>query len=72
MENINGKNLMQMNLRVKPLINDHLLKTMSLQKPHSELPQLAKVYLISVQKPPRICAKNTQQLGSEDSYIRHT
>ena len=27
MENGNGQNSMQMNARVKPLINDHLLKT---------------------------------------------
>ena len=26
---------MQMNVRVKPLINDHLLKTTSVQRPHS-------------------------------------
>jgi len=26
MENRNGQNLMQMNVKVKPLINDHLLK----------------------------------------------
>jgi len=35
MENGNGQNLMQMNARVKPLINDHLLKTTSVQRPHS-------------------------------------
>jgi len=33
MENKNGQNLMQMNARVKPLINDHLLKTISVQRP---------------------------------------
>ena len=33
MENRNGQNLMQMNARVKPLINDHLLKTTSVQRP---------------------------------------
>ena len=33
MENGNGQNLMQMNARVKLLINDHLLKTTSVQRP---------------------------------------
>jgi len=33
MENGSGQNLMQMNARVKPLINDHLLKTTSVQRP---------------------------------------
>jgi len=33
MENGNGQNLMQMNAKVKPLINDHLLKTTSVQRP---------------------------------------
>jgi len=33
MNNGNGKNLVQMNARVKPLINDHLLKTTSVQRP---------------------------------------
>jgi len=33
MENENGQSLMQMNARVKPLINDHLLKTISVQRP---------------------------------------
>jgi len=32
--NGNSQNLMQMNTRVKPLINDHLLKTTSVQRPH--------------------------------------
>ena len=32
-ENGNSQNLMQMNARVKLLINDHLLKTTSLQRP---------------------------------------
>ena len=32
-ENRNNQNLMQMNARVKPLINDHLLKTTSVQRP---------------------------------------
>ena len=32
MENGNSQNLMQMNARVKPLINDHLLKTTSVQR----------------------------------------
>jgi len=35
MENRNGQNLMQMNVMVNPLINDHLLKTTSVQRPHS-------------------------------------
>ena len=35
MESRNGQNLMQINLRVKLLINDHLLKTTSVQRPHS-------------------------------------
>ena len=37
-ENRNGQNLMEMNLRVKSLINDHLLKTIfitSIQRPQS-------------------------------------
>jgi len=34
MENRSGQNLMQMNLRVKPLIKDHLLKTTTIQRPH--------------------------------------
>ena len=33
MENGNGQNLMQMNARVKALINDQLLKTNSVQRP---------------------------------------
>jgi len=32
-ENGNSQNLMQMNSRVKPLNNDHLLKTTSVQRP---------------------------------------
>jgi len=32
-ENGNGQNLMQMNVRVKLLINDHFLKTTSVQRP---------------------------------------
>ena len=32
-ENGNSQNLMQMNARVKPLINNHLLKTTSVQRP---------------------------------------
>jgi len=32
-ENGNGQNLMQMNARVKPMINDNLLKTTSVQRP---------------------------------------
>jgi len=35
MENGNGQNLMQINAAVKPLINDHLLKTASVQRPHN-------------------------------------
>jgi len=35
MENGNGQNLMQMNLRIKPLIKDRPLKTTSIQRPHS-------------------------------------
>jgi len=34
-ENGNGQNLMQMNAGVKPLINDHLVKTTSVQRPHN-------------------------------------
>ena len=34
-ENRNGQNLMQMNVRVKLLPHDHLLKTTSVQRPHS-------------------------------------
>jgi len=34
MENKNGQNLMQLNLRVKPLINDHLLRS-PLYKDHT-------------------------------------
>ena len=33
-ENGNSQNLMQMNVRVKPLINDHLLKTTFVQRSH--------------------------------------
>jgi len=33
MENENGQQLMQMSARVKPWINHHLLKTISVQKP---------------------------------------
>jgi len=33
MENGNGQNLVQMNVMVKLLINDHLLKTTSTQRP---------------------------------------
>jgi len=33
--NRNGQNLMQMNVRVKPLNDDHLLKITSIQRPHS-------------------------------------
>jgi len=48
MENGNGQNLMQMNLRVIPLIKDHLLKTTSVQRPHSNsIPKMAKVYLMT-------------------------
>jgi len=32
-ENGNSQNLMQMNARVKPMINDSLLKTTSVQRP---------------------------------------
>ena len=35
MENRNGQNLMQMNARVKPLINDPLLKTTSVRRPYN-------------------------------------
>ena len=34
-ENENGQNLMQVNVRVKSLINDHLLNMTSVQRPHS-------------------------------------
>ena len=37
-ENRNNQNLMQMNARVKPLINDRLLKTTSVQRPHKIMP----------------------------------
>jgi len=33
--NGNGQNLMQMNARVKPLIDDDLLKTTSVQRPYN-------------------------------------
>jgi len=53
MENRNSQNLMQMNARVKPLINDHFLKTTSVQRPllykdHIAIgfSKVAKVYLI--------------------------
>ena len=35
MENGKGQNLIQMNVSIKSLINDHLLKTTSLQRPHT-------------------------------------
>jgi len=35
MENGNCQNLLHMNARVKPLINDHILKTTSVQRPHN-------------------------------------
>ena len=31
----NSQNLMQINARVKPMINDHLLKTTSVQRPQN-------------------------------------
>jgi len=53
MENGNGncQNVMQMNARIKPLINDHLLKTTSVQRPPLYKDQTAirwlRVYLIT-------------------------
>ena len=35
MENRNNQNMMQINVRAKPLINDHFLKITSSQRPHS-------------------------------------
>ena len=63
MENRNGQNLMLMNLRVKPLIKDHLLKTTSVKRP---IPKMAKVYLMTtllispLYKDHDLCAKTTQ------------
>ena len=50
-ENGNRQNLMQTNTRIKPLINDHLLKTTSIQRPplykdHTAIRWL-RVYLIT-------------------------
>ena len=47
MENRNSQNLMQMNLRVKPLIKDYLLKTTSV-KDHIAIrfQKMAKIYLM--------------------------
>ena len=42
----NSQILVQTNARLKPLINDHLLKTTSVQRPHSnQVPKMAKAYL---------------------------
>jgi len=54
MENGNGngnrQNLMQMNARGKPLINDHLLKTTSVQRPHNNY--VPKITDDLIQRPP--------------------
>jgi len=47
-ENGNSQNLMQMNARVKPLINDHLCKkTTSVQRPHKIMSQRLQMAEIS-------------------------
>ena len=46
--NGNSQNLMQMNARVEPLINDHLLKTTSVQRP-------PMYKTTSVQRPHKLC-----------------
>jgi len=45
--NRNSQNLMQMDAGVKPLINDHLLKTTSLQRPHKIISQRLQMAEIS-------------------------
>ena len=39
-ENGNNQNLMQMNARVTPLVNDYLLKTTSVQRPQNYVPKI--------------------------------
>ena len=57
-ENGNGQNLMQMNARVEPLINDHLLKTISVQRPHNNYNNLIFTHTL------RLCYDiNTCQMG---------
>jgi len=59
-ENGNSQNLMQMNSRVKPLNNDHLLKTTSVQRPplhvqrphKNNVPKITDDCNISLQRPP--------------------
>jgi len=50
MENGNGQNLVQMNARVKPLINDHFLKTTSVKRPHTNY--VPKMIDDLIQRPP--------------------
>ena len=70
MENGNGQNLKQMNAKVKPLINDHLMKTTSVQRPNNYIPKMTLKDTTYVQRPPlyryHLCTKTTWQLDSKD------
>jgi len=46
----NSQNLMQINARVKPMINDHLLKTTSVQRPQNNY--VTKMTDDLIQRPP--------------------